>query len=67
MVYHNELSQSIDYLKDAEVLEVVDHHRIGDEETTTPIRFPNEIIGSTCSIIAKIYQEAKKAPKKTTA
>lgn len=67
LVDHNELSQSIDYLKEAEVLEVVDHHRIGDVETTTPIRFRNEIIGSTCSIIAKMYQEAHIAPEKTTA
>ena len=48
-------------------MEVVDHHRIGDVETTTPIRFRNEIIGSTCSIIAKMYQEAHIAPEKTTA
>ena len=57
LVDHNELSQSIDDLKEAEILEVVDHHRIGDVETTTPIRFRNEIIGSTASIITSIYLE----------
>ena len=67
LVDHNELSQSVDFLKDAEVLEVVDHHRIGDVQTKTPIRFRNEIIGSTCSIIAKMYQEAGIQPEKSTA
>lgn len=57
LVDHNEGSQSIDNLQDAEVVEIIDHHRIGDVETTSPIRFRNEIIGSTTSIIAKLYQE----------
>lgn len=67
LVDHNELSQSIDDLKEAEILEVVDHHRIGDVETTTPIRFRNEIIGSTCSIIARMYKEAGLVPEAKTA
>ena len=67
LVDHNELSQSVDFLKEAEVLEVVDHHRIGDVQTKTPIRFRNEIIGSTCSIIAKMYKEANIQPEKSTA
>lgn len=58
LVDHNELSQSIDYLKDGEVLEIVDHHRIGNVETSYPISFRNEIIGSTCSIITKMYEES---------
>lgn len=57
LVDHNELSQSIDNLKEGEVLEIVDHHRIGNVETTTPISFRNEIIGSSCSIITKMYEE----------
>ena len=67
LVDHNELSQSIDDLKEAEILEVVDHHRIGDVETTTPIRFRNEIIGSTVSIIARMYKEAGLVPEVKTA
>ena len=67
LVDHNELSQSIDDLKEAEILEVVDHHRIGDVETTTPIRFRNEIIGSTVSIIACMYKEAGLVPEVKTA
>ena len=67
LVDHNELSQSIDYLKEAEVLEIVDHHRIGDVETTTPIQFRNEIIGSTCTIIYKMYKEHGLVPTKQIA
>lgn len=67
LVDHNETSQSIDYLEEGEVLEIVDHHRIGDVETTTPVSFRNEIIGSTCSIIAKLYQEHHITPSKPIA
>lgn len=67
LVDHNESSQSIDHLEEGEVLEIVDHHRIGDVQTTTPIRFRNEIIGSTCSIIYKMYQEQGIVPPKDIA
>lgn len=67
LVDHNETSQSIDNLNEAEVLEIVDHHRIGDVETSSPAQFRNEIIGSTCSIIAKMYKEQGVLPSKTMA
>lgn len=67
LVDHNEMSQSIDDLKEGEVLEIVDHHRIGDVETTTPIIFRNEIIGSTASIIYKLYKEHDMVPRKQIA
>ncbi len=57
LVDHNEYSQSVEGIEEAEVLEVIDHHKIGDLSTTKPILFRNEIIGSTASIIAKIYNE----------
>lgn len=63
LVDHNETSQSIDNLKDAEVLEIVDHHRIGDVMTNYPVKFRNEIIGSTCSIVALMYQENNIEPE----
>lgn len=63
LVDHNEMSQSIDNLKDAEILEIVDHHRLGDIETSSPVRFRNEIIGSTCSIIALMYREQQMKPE----
>ncbi|MEG0265716.1 MAG: putative manganese-dependent inorganic diphosphatase, partial [Erysipelotrichaceae bacterium] len=62
LVDHNEMSQSIDNIKDADILEIVDHHRIGDIETSSPIRFRNEIIGSTCSIVAMMYRENRILP-----
>lgn len=57
LVDHNEYSQSVEGIEDADVHEVVDHHRIGGVTTVKPINFRNEIIGSTASIITKIYQE----------
>ena len=57
LVDHNEYSQSVKGIESADLLEVVDHHRIGDIVTSRPISFRNEIIGSTASIIASIYME----------
>lgn len=57
LVDHNEYSQSVEGIEEAEVLEVIDHHKIGDLSTTKPILFRNEIIGSTASIITKFYNE----------
>ncbi len=57
LVDHNEYSQSVEGIEDADVFEVIDHHRIGGVTTVKPINFRNEIIGSTASIITKIYQE----------
>lgn len=58
LVDHNEYAQSIEGAEDADIIEVIDHHRIGDITTSKPISFRNEIIGSTASIITKLYQEA---------
>jgi len=57
LVDHNEISQSVDGLLDADLLEVVDHHRIGDIQTNRPINFRNQIVGSTNTIIANLYDE----------
>ena len=57
LVDHNEYSQSVKGIEVADLLEVVDHHRIGDIITSRPISFRNEIIGSTASIITSIYME----------
>lgn len=59
LVDHNEYSQSVKGIEDAELLEVIDHHRIGDIFTSRPISFRNEIIGSTATIIASIYMESQ--------
>ncbi len=58
LVDHNEMKQSISDIDQAEIVEIVDHHRIGDVQTSGPISFRNMIVGSTCTIIALMYKEA---------
>ena len=54
---HNERAQSVPGLDQAKILEIVDHHRLADIETTNPIYVRNEPVGSTCTIVAAMYQE----------
>ncbi|MBU3195805.1 putative manganese-dependent inorganic diphosphatase [Clostridium algidicarnis] len=64
---HNERGQSVDGLEDAEVLEIIDHHRIADVQTGTPIYFRNEPVGSTSTIIGSIFFENGIRPSKKVA
>lgn len=57
LVDHNEISQSVPGLEQAEILEIIDHHRLADIQTLNPIYFRNEPVGSTTTIIAGMYQE----------
>ena len=57
LVDHNEVSQSVPGLDQAEILEIIDHHRLADIQTGSPIYFRNEPVGSTATIIASMYQE----------
>lgn len=57
LVDHNEMRQSVPGIEQAELLEIVDHHRIGDVSTAKPIMFRNEIVGSTATLITKLYLE----------
>jgi manganese-dependent inorganic pyrophosphatase len=57
LVDHNEKSQAVDGLEEAEILEIVDHHRIGDIETSGPVYFRNQPLGCTATIIYHIYRE----------
>ncbi len=57
MVDHNEFAQSVRAIEKAEILEVVDHHRISDFRTSQPVSFRNEIVGSTATIIATMFRE----------
>lgn len=59
LVDHNELSQAVEGIENYKICEVIDHHRIGTLSTTYPITFINKPIGSTSTIIANLYQEAK--------
>lgn len=64
---HNEKSQTIDGIEQAEILEIIDHHRIGDIQTMNPVCFKNEPVGSTATIIAKMYFEDGIRPSKKMA
>lgn len=66
-VDHNERGQSVDGLEEAEVIEIIDHHRVADIQTNNPIYFRNEPIGSTSSIVAKCFFENDITPSKEAA
>lgn len=57
LVDHNEFAQSVPGLDQAEILEIIDHHRLADIQTGQPIYVRNEPVGSTNTIIAAMYQE----------
>jgi manganese-dependent inorganic pyrophosphatase len=57
LVDHNEASQSADGVEEASVVEIVDHHRIGDIETSQPITFLNLPVGATATIVAQRFRE----------
>ena len=55
LVDHNELSQAVEGAGQVEIIEIIDHHRIGSLMTPQPILFRNEPVGSTCSIVADCF------------
>ena len=57
LVDHNEKSQAVNNIEDAEILEIIDHHRIGSLETLSPVYFRNQPLGSTSTIIYQIFRE----------
>lgn len=57
LVDHNEREQSVDGLEEAEIIEIVDHHKIGTIGTSQPINFRNMTVGCTCSIIYLLFKE----------
>lgn len=57
LVDHNERAQAVEGLEEADILEIVDHHRIGDIETSGPVFFRNQPLGCTATIITNIYKE----------
>ncbi len=56
LVDHNEKSQAVDGIDEAEILEIIDHHKLGSLETITPIVFRNYPLGCTSTIIYKLYK-----------
>ena len=57
LVDHNEKSQAVDNIQEAEILEIIDHHRIGSLETFQPVMFRNQPVGCTATIMYQIYRE----------
>ena len=57
LVDHNEAAQSVPGLEEAEILEIIDHHRLADIQTNNPIYVRNEPVGSTNTIIASMFQD----------
>lgn len=54
LVDHNEIAQAVNSVQEADILEIIDHHRVGDISTLIPIHVCNDPIGSTCTIIAEL-------------
>jgi manganese-dependent inorganic pyrophosphatase len=59
MVDHNEPGQAIEGIENYKILEVIDHHRLGNLSTRYPITFINRVVGATCTIIAGLYREQR--------
>ncbi len=58
LVDHNQQSQSVDGIEEAQILEIIDHHNLGTIGTSKPINFRSMPVGCTCTIIYQLYQEA---------
>lgn len=67
LVDHNEKTQAVDGIEEAEILEIIDHHRIGNLETMGPVYFRNQPLGCTATIIYQMYQENQVIPSKDIA
>ncbi|MDD3369600.1 MAG: putative manganese-dependent inorganic diphosphatase [Lachnospiraceae bacterium] len=67
LVDHNEKTQAIEGVEDADILEIIDHHRLGSLETISPVFFRNQPLGCTATIIYQMYQENKVKIDKVTA
>ena len=67
LVDHNEKSQAVDGIAGADILEIIDHHRIGSLETMSPVFFRNQPLGCTGTIVYQMYQEQGVEIDRTTA
>ena len=67
LVDHNERNQSIDDIEEAEIIEIIDHHRVANILTTSPVFFRAEPVGSTATIISEMYLESGIRPSREIA
>ncbi|MGN1166432.1 MAG: putative manganese-dependent inorganic diphosphatase [Lachnospiraceae bacterium] len=58
LVDHNEKSQAIEGIEEADIIEIIDHHRLGNIETMGPVFFRNQPVGCTATIVTQMYEEA---------
>lgn len=67
MVDHNEITQAIEGIENYRILEIIDHHRLGNIHTAYPITFINRPVGATSTIIASLYQDHRVPMRKEIA
>jgi manganese-dependent inorganic pyrophosphatase len=67
LVDHNEFSQAVDGIEKADVLEIIDHHRLGAITTLKPIKFLNDPVGSTSTIVTRMFRDRGIEPTEQTA
>ena len=67
LVDHNEKTQAVDGIEEADVLEIIDHHRLGGLQTFGPVYFRNQPVGCTATIVYSLYKENQVVPSKTIA
>lgn len=63
LVDHNELAQAIPGAESVEILEIIDHHKLGNPATNQPITFMVAPVGSTCTVVASMYRERSVEPE----
>lgn len=67
LVDHNEKNQAVEGIENAEILEIIDHHKLGTVETIAPVFFRNQPLGCTATIIYQMYNESNVKIEKATA
>ncbi|HYF48398.1 MAG TPA: putative manganese-dependent inorganic diphosphatase [Planctomycetota bacterium] len=67
LVDHNELTQAVDGAGEVPIIEILDHHRLGSQQTQSPITFINEVVGSSCTLVTEQFRRFGHTPTKAMA
>ena len=67
LIDHNELTQAVDGAGEVQIIEIIDHHRLGNPSTQQAILFRNEPVGSSCTIVAELFRREGLTPSRTIA
>jgi manganese-dependent inorganic pyrophosphatase len=62
LVDHNELTQAVDGAAEVPIIEILDHHRLGSQQTESPITFINEVVGSSCTLVTEQFRRFGHTP-----